>query len=518
MKKTSILLAAAALLALGTTSCNKEENNNTNLVASFSATCEGYGDKTALDADGTTMKWVANDSVRITGQGASMGYLYKVIQGGNSTADFAFYRSSVNEPDLVATYKAGYPYEFWSNDLSTITLPATQHYVEGGMDNFPMYAESDTRSLAFKNVCGLVKINLTKPDVNVTSITVTTNTQVRGNFTVSYNDGQPTLTYVGGGATAVTLACSQAQSIASGKDFYLYLPAGDYNTFQITISTDDDRYCTKTANGTISVGRSLMTTITLPATSLNFVPIPTASGNLIDGLFSINSDGDQVKFASGNLQYVDGAWRFASHQYDFLGASNSATAWDLFGWSTDATDYGMSTSTDDDDYIGFFVDWGTAINPGAAATPWRTLSRNEWDYLWFNRTNADNLWGLATIFDNTRPNGRGLLYGLVLLPDDWTCPAACTFIASHDTWEANEYTLAQWAQMEAAGAVFLPTAGSRFGSDVGLYGGYGRYWTSSYYNNSYARYLTFSTAWFCTFTEDPRAIGMSVRLVQDNNN
>ena len=40
----------------------------------------------------------------------------------------------------------------------------------------------------------------------------------------------------------------------------------------------------------------------------------------------------------------------------------------------------MSTSTDNSDYSGDFWDWGTAINPGAANTPWRTLTDAEWTY------------------------------------------------------------------------------------------------------------------------------------------
>lgn len=138
MKSNSILMAAAALLALGTASCNKEENTNTNPVASFRATCEGYGDKTALDANGSTVNWVTGDAVRITGQGAAAGYKYTVMEGGSPAADFA-YGDDGDEPDFAATYRAGYPYGAWSSDLSTVTLPAFQNFVEGGMAGFPMY-------------------------------------------------------------------------------------------------------------------------------------------------------------------------------------------------------------------------------------------------------------------------------------------------------------------------------------------------------------------------------------------
>ena len=54
-------------------------------------------------------------------------------------------------------------------------------------------------------------------------------------------------------------------------------------------------------------------------------------------------------------------------------------------------------------------------------------------------------------------NGIG---GLFILPDEFTLPAGLTFTpgkASSKVWTRNSYTVEEWAQMEAAGAVFLPS-------------------------------------------------------------
>ena len=47
-----------------------------------------------------------------------------------------------------------------------------------------------------------------------------------------------------------------------------------------------------------------------------------------------------------------------------------------------------------------------------------------------------------------------------------------------NNYTANVYTSSQWEKLEAAGAVFLPAAGFRYGIDVnGLSAGNGYYWT-----------------------------------------
>ena len=74
----------------------------------------------------------------------------------------------------------------------------------------------------------------------------------------------------------------------------------------------------------------------------------------ISGKFSV-SDGKQVYFSKGNLRYESSKWSFFDNQYDYY-TSYSADAWDHFGWSTSATDYGKNTSTDNSDYSGNFVD------------------------------------------------------------------------------------------------------------------------------------------------------------------
>lgn len=208
-------------------------------------------------------------------------------------------------------------------------------------------------------------------------------------------------------------------------------------------------------------------------------PEPEGDGKLT-GAFTINADGDQILFSKGNLQYQasTSTLRFATNQYDLIGADNANisdtyTGWiDLFGWGTGNNP--AKKSTEDEDYS-TFTDWGVnAIsNGGNEANLWRTLTIQEWGYLIKTRTNADNLKGQATVAG---------VHGYVLLPDSWTLPAGLSFTASPNDWTTNVYTAEQWTQMEAAGAVFLPATGYR-NPDIIYVGEKGWYWSSTVYTD-----------------------------------
>ena len=261
--------------------------------------------------------------------------------------------------------------------------------------------------------------------------------------------------------------------------------------------------------------------------------VDNPSSNLRAMPFSV-SESKQVYFSKGNLQYTQSTntWSFASAQYEVIGTDNvtggsalsdptegdykSGTALadkiDLFGWSTGATHFGVSTSTDDNDYSGSFVDWGTNKIGNDASNTWRTLSYDEWEYLLNNRPNASSLCGVAQV------NG---VNGLIFLPDNWTCPAGITFKSGFNSSDAVDYyaayqtfTANQWFKLESAGAVFLPAAGSRFGSSVVYVQYYGNYWSATEYNSSDARFLYFNaeTYWY---DNSYRKFGLSVRLVKD---
>ena len=202
-------------------------------------------------------------------------------------------------------------------------------------------------------------------------------------------------------------------------------------------------------------------------------PLPEKKIEALDGVFSI---GEKVKaqFSRGNLCFHQGEsiWYAAEKQYDILaqdnlnfGDASYKGSLDLFGWSCESSNYGLKVSNKDEDFTGDFVDWGNLF-PGD--TRWSSLSKDEWNYLMARKdANNNKLWTIIALLPDAQSTDT--LCGLVLFPDDWVAPASPTVaygfydLDDETAFASNILTYAQWDVLEQAGAVFLPTAGSRAG-------------------------------------------------------
>ena len=248
-------------------------------------------------------------------------------------------------------------------------------------------------------------------------------------------------------------------------------------------------------------------------------------GGTLTGKFSVSAD-KQVLFSQGNLQYKASTdtWQFANSQTEYIGEGNENVSptydgWiDLFGWGTGNNP--TNNSMNKEDYQ-TFVDWGAnAIsNGGNVPNVWRSLSQEEWNYIFRERSNANNLKCMATV------NG---VKALILLPDDWVKPSGISLSAITNNTTTNVYTAAEWTIMENAGAILLPLAGMRGEKYYYHENGYGGVWSSSgspTYDDL-AGSIYYASELFTSDFETPysfvgvsasqyRTNGFSVRLVRD---
>lgn len=258
----------------------------------------------------------------------------------------------------------------------------------------------------------------------------------------------------------------------------------------------------------------------------------------IDGLFTINDDGEKAYFSMGNLQYnkTTGEWSFMEHQYDMVEILGQDVGTDyanqnivdLFGWGTSGYEHGAhcyqpwSTSTTYNDYYAYGndqfglnvqtgqADWGfNAIsNGGNTENQWRTLTTEEWDFISNSRSTSS---GIRFVKGQV-----GGINGVILLPDDWNGGYYSLNYpnTANVYFDCNIITLEQWATIEQHGAVFLPAVGYRLGTEVFNTGSSGHYWASSRYSDSRAYCIGLYDSGFYPQAIDFIFNGFSVRLVQ----
>ena len=192
-----------------------------------------------------------------------------------------------------------------------------------------------------------------------------------------------------------------------------------------------------------------------------------------------------------------------------MNISDAYSGWiDLFGWGTGNAPTKTSTSVTD---YSSFIDWGMnpVSNAGNEAGLWRTLSKDEWLYLFHDRADYDKLFGWGKVAG---------VNGVILLPDNWVKPSGVSFWSysegnANDHISDNTYTASQWQKMEDTGAVFLPAAGYRDETEVIFSGLIGYYWSSTQYDSDYVYILYFETFYLGPQDYYYRGSGRSVRLV-----
>ena len=276
---------------------------------------------------------------------------------------------------------------------------------------------------------------------------------------------------------------------------------------------------TNSSGQVLSSNTSYSITVTEDITiEANFEELPTLPDGIIDGLFSVGpSPSEKVYFSRGNLQYhaYNNKWRFAEAQWNHIGQDNANISpnyngWiDLFGWGTG--DEPTSTQSHDQ-----FHEWGDnpISNGGNETGLWRTLTRNEWDYVFNTRQTNTNL-----ETDNAR-YAKALVNnvkGIILFPDDYQHPSGITIPKNINNPSVdfaaanNNYTQSQWQSMQTNGCVFLPITGQRIGviiSDLEK----GHYWSSTK-SGSNPSCILFDASSVNTSIGASSSFGYSVRLV-----
>ena len=243
----------------------------------------------------------------------------------------------------------------------------------------------------------------------------------------------------------------------------------------------------------------------------------------LSGVFTVAADDQgnpkkKVQFSKGNLWYGkagdagEATFNFEANQYDTTPSSSGERVKDHishFMWCADAKN-AMTLKYDDEwkkDET-FFAGKNFTVN---GYSGWSVLTggdNGEWKYL------IDRKGGTLC-----KPGVKvcGSVNCLILLPDDWKWGE--NGVGSDWLSEYSESTTVKWSTMENAGAVCLPAAGYRTGSDgdadVYYVGSSGQYWSASPRGDDRVYDLYFSSGYVGPSSNDARNMAQSVRLVTE---
>lgn len=251
MRNKIIFLLAVALIA----GCQREEMRET---LRYSAVTEGFDNtRTSLDEDNRVL-WSEEDMVAIfENNDKPSGYQITSSSAGQPSAEFVLMQQA-QKGTAVGADVAVYPYDesLTLSRMSTgiyrvngLSLPEVQQYAGAsfGPGAFPMIAVSEAGSgrLAFKNVCGVLRLYLTGNDA-VRSITVNGNDGELLSGPIVMNADPDGLPYISAGSDAsgeARLDCG-AEGVmldeTSPTPFSIVLPPVSFSKgFTVTVRSVD---------------------------------------------------------------------------------------------------------------------------------------------------------------------------------------------------------------------------------------------------------------------------------------
>ena len=563
MKKT---LSIIALLAIAAPGCNKLDIvpddgvsvSADGMITEIIIATEGEDrTKASIRDDTAAFTWDAGDKVAVHASNGEYYVTDELDSGGTATSTF-----SVRYPEgcvrdafaifpssIVSATEVNYGQGSQSLD---VMLPdsCSLSQISGSKTPCPMIATNEPGSgWVFKQLCGLLRLTVNAIPEETSYLKMDFHQYVAGKFPI------PSPVEPGTSTIAVQNASGNNVTVITVTDFpdtpdatytlNIPLPIGTYDIIDITAYDSNDKALLSSTRRirseydpsyTASRAHGKKLTATLVSFSVSDTKkVIIAPGNLVAKV-------DNTYFASVGSGYVYSAskWYFADHQYDFNvddELDGNHTICDHFGWigsgiynSHVHDSYGLYSSYSSNDYLTsssdkLAYDWGkniiclsSASESSYPSDTWRTpgyeygTTEHEYDYLLYKRGTSSGRYAKATV------SGKP---GVIVFPDNYSHPSGVKEPqdinkpdADFSSNENNEYDVAAWEAMEAAGCVFLPAAGNRSRYKIYDSESKGFYWlTPSVYDASSIALIFSNTSSKISSTD--RSRGCSVRLVRD---
>ncbi len=262
MMKKILSIAFASALVLS--SCSEDLDvfkvSEENGGPVFRGSIENLATRTSIakQDDHFNVNWVEGDQIIVSNGSATA--LYKAKTGGSTTTEFAktSWGSFTGE-----SFTAYYP-----KDLIDGILPSLQTYAPDNVVNVPMIATSTTTDFGFKNICGIIRLDISTSveNVKVKEIKVKADQGLSGTFSLS--DGIAVVE----GTDGVKMDCGEGVALGTAAvPFYISVPANTYTGLSICVITTDGKEASirLADNTSYKVQRSQLCAISLNASSFD---------------------------------------------------------------------------------------------------------------------------------------------------------------------------------------------------------------------------------------------------------
>ena len=269
MKKTLIICTFA--LALLSVSCNKERMDVTEpdvQSQTFTAVREDF-EKAKADLIDQKIEWEIGDEISISDGTVQSVFVATKVDEETGVATFSLKDGQTPLAEEGVTYKAWYPAGIAPKE-GVAAMPQQQattngltpegkkiNYAPSKFSALPMYCESTTTTLSFKNLCALVKISLATPgdDIAVSQVILESDDKATWG---PYSIAEGKMTYSGEVADFGRAAVrnTNAKWISAVPCYYFAIPEGTYNSLEIIVQDNKKQTQIKSLQKALSVERN----------------------------------------------------------------------------------------------------------------------------------------------------------------------------------------------------------------------------------------------------------------------
>ncbi len=348
----SILFILFSILACQSEIGQNENADENAMPMSFYAGIEIPKDssmtKTILDGSPSdalrNVLWEYQDEVYVT-NGSQSSKFINTCQG---TSEIALLEGQLEEG---TNYFAAYPFNIVTNSSASsfsVELPSEQTYCADGIesDAFPMVAQCEEGVFNFKNLCGILVVQLLG-EQSISAISFSGKDaagnciSVAGSGTV-YMDylSVPTLVMNNSSDTYVSLTSSAGVQLSSTSPtpFHIVLPPGEYSSFELVIQAIDGSVMTVKSNKSIKVKRSSR----LTAESINYTGVVVDLNKMGEtaNCYIISEPGSyKFKAVKGNRNESVGAVAYVEVLWESIGTTEIPNVGDLIKYVSYSDEY-----------------------------------------------------------------------------------------------------------------------------------------------------------------------------------